>query len=201
MNRHVEVITKIPQNIFDQALEEVTKIDWNNLPIRDRRRETSDGNTGQKHVFSTSTTLHLRYHDIKPGMPLTIEAHSAIVECKDTFARLLYPKIDNLVEWICDYVKSTRLGRIMIVKLDPMGDIPLHIDPGEYFTSHYRFHVPFITNDKMMFINEDKEKIHMPLGHLCQLNNRKLHGAMNQSEFDRIHMIIDIDTKENDYAI
>lgn len=201
MNHHVEVITKIPEDLFQGALSEVLKIDWDNLPVKDKRKNTSDGQKENGHVFETSTTCHLRYHAITPGMPLTIQAHSAVVECKDTVARAMYPKVNELSEWIYNYVNGTHLGRIMLVRLSATGKIPLHIDPGEYFLKHYRFHVPLVTTDKMVFINKAHKELNMPVGYLSQLNNRAEHGAINYADTDRIHMIIDIDSENQRYGI
>lgn len=193
MVNHVKILNKIPSDIFNAAKEEVLKIDWNNLPIPDRRSEAS--------VFKTSITNHLRVHKIKKDTPHTIEALSAIVDCIDTPARMLYPSIDKLVNWIYDNVNGIKLGRIMIVKLLPNGIINAHIDPGQYFQEHYRFHVPFITDPNVLFYGEDGVPAHMPEGFLSQLANRRMHSAENQSNVDRIHLIVDIDSNNPIYNI
>lgn len=193
MVNHVKILNKIPSNIFNTAKDEVLKIDWNNLPIPDRRSEAS--------VFKTSITNHLRVHRIKKDTPHTIEALSAIVDCIDTPARMLYPSIDKLVNWIYDNVNGIKLGRIMIVKLLPNGIINAHIDPGQYFQEHYRFHVPFITDHNVLFYGEDNVSAHMPEGFLSQLANRRMHSAENKSNVDRIHLIVDIDSNNPIYDI
>ena len=194
MVNHVKILDKRPDDIFNAAYNEVLQIDWNNLLIPDRRSEAS--------VFKTSITNHLRVHKIKKDTPHTIEALSAIVECIDTPARLLYPKVDRLVDWVFNNVKGTKLGRIMLVKLLPGGAIGEHIDPGPYFQAHYRFHVPFITHADMVFLGPGKlNPTHMPAGFLSQLANRQLHSAENKSNVDRIHLIVDIDSDNPIYNI
>lgn len=193
MVNHVKILDKIPCDIFNAAQEEVLAIDWNNLLIPDRRSEAS--------VFKTSITNHLRVHKIKKDTPHTIEALSAIVDCIDTPARILYPNINKLVDWIYNTVDGTKLGRIMIVKLLPNGIINAHIDPGQYFQEHYRFHVPFITAPEVLFYGEDNVPAHMPEGFLSQLANRRMHSAENKSNVDRIHLIVDIDSKNPIYNI
>jgi hypothetical protein len=194
MVNHVKILDKIPSDIFNAAQEEVLKIDWNNLLIPDRRSESS--------VFKTSITNHLRVHKIKKDTPHTIEALSAIVECVDTPARLLYPNVDRLIDWIFNNIEGTKLGRIMVVKLLPGGVIQEHLDPGPYFQAHYRFHVPFITHADMVFYGPGKLKpIHMPEGYLSQLANRDLHSAENNSHIERIHLIVDIDSNNPIYNI
>jgi len=194
MQSHIEILDKIPDSIFIAAKSEVEKIDWNNLPIPDRRSEAA--------VFKTSITNHLRVHDAKWNTPHTIEVLSQIVECRDTKARLLYPCVNELVNWIYTNVEGTKLGRIMLVKLLPGGAIGEHIDPGPYFQAHYRFHVPFITHADMVFFGPGKlNPMHMPEGYLSQLDNRGLHSAENNSHIERIHLIVDIDSNNQKYKI
>ena len=194
MQFHVKILDKIPDSIFIAAKAEVEKIDWNNLPIPDRRSEAA--------VFKTSITNHLRVHNARWDTPHTIEVLSQIVECRDTKARALYPCVDQLVDWVYNHVEGTRLGRIMLVKLLPSGAIGEHIDPGPYFQSHYRFHVPFITHPDMVFFGPGKSNpIHMPEGYLSQLANRGPHSAENNSQVERIHLIVDIDSANQQYKI
>jgi hypothetical protein len=193
MNQVVRVLSKIPNTLFLNAKLEVSNIDWNNLPIRDQRSDTS--------VFKTSITSHLRIHKKTMNTPHTIEALSAIVDCMDTSSRRLYPEVDKLVSWIYNHVEGTKLGRIMLVKLLPSGIIGKHIDPGQYFQEHYRFHVPLITNPNVLFYGEDNIPIHMPEGFLSQLANRRWHSAENKSNVDRIHLIVDIDSNNPIYNI
>ena len=194
MQYHVKILDKIPDSIFIAAKSEVEKIDWNNLPIPDRRSESA--------VFRTSITNHLRVHDAKWNTPHTIEALSEIVDCRDTKARLLYPCVNELVNWIYNHTHGTRLGRIMLVKLLPGGVIGEHIDPGPYFQAHHRFHVPFITHTDMVFFGLGKSNpIHMPEGYLSQLANRRPHSAENNSQVERIHLIVDIDCADPQYNI
>ena len=183
----IKIISKVPDNLFIAAKNEVMEIDWSNLPIPDKRSEAS--------VFKTSITNHLRVHNVTKDTPHTIEALSAIVECRDTPARNMYPEVDNLVNWIYQSVEGTKLGRIMLVKLMPGGVIGEHIDPGAYFLNHYRFHVPFITDPDVVFYGESrKTQGHMPEQYLSQLANRRLHSAENKSNVERIHLIVDIDS-------
>lgn len=194
MNQVIRVLSKVPDELFMTVRTEVLKIDWNNLPIPDRRSESS--------VFKTSITNHLRIHKVTKDTPHTIKALSAIVDCMDTSARQLYPEVNKLIDWIYAHVDGTKLGRIMLVKLMPGGVIGEHIDPGQYFLEHHRFHVPIITDSKVVFFNLDKENpMHMPEGYLSQLANRKPHSAENRSNVERIHLIVDIDSINTTYNI
>lgn len=198
---HVELIDEAPKDLFEPALKEVQKIDyWESIP--QARNYTSDGMVGDKHVFSGCQTIHLRYHKITPGTETSIRAHSQILECEDSRARAWYPRINSLIDWVYMSVKGKRLGRIMLAKMLPQTDIPLHRDPGPYFVTYKRFHVPITTNPMVLFHckHNDKE-IHMEAGNLYQLNNLWLHAAENYSPYERIHVIVDIETEDERFAI
>lgn len=194
MKTHVQILDKVPDQIFIDAKEEVLKINWDQLPIPDRR--------GEAEVFRTSITNHLRVHAAPPGTPHTVEALSAYVNCVDTRARWLYPKMNKLINWIHTHVEGKRMGRIMLVRFTSGGKIGEHVDPGPYFDSHYRFHVPFVTHPAVEFFGPGRSNpTHMPEGYLSQLANRDFHSAENNSPIDRIHLIIDIDSKNPRFVI
>ena len=179
----IKVITKVPEELFNSCRKEINGIDWQS--IEDMRNSNK--------VFSTSTAIHLRVHDAPDGTPYTIEDLSRYVKCKDTRIREKFESTNELIDWVYSYVRGTRLGRIMIVKLSPGGEIGEHVDPGKYFEEHYRFHVPIITNEEVLFYSENKKSAsHMKEGFLCQLYNLEKHSATNHSKLDRIHVIVDI---------
>lgn len=187
---HVRIVNKIPEEIFDSALDEVMLIDWNNLPkapAPDIRKTIP--------VFSTSTALHLRVHEQDPyGPPMSREELSEVINCVDLRYRSNYPNINKLVSWIEKEVQFTRLGRIMLVRLSPGGSVPTHIDTGSYFGAYYRLHVPFVTNSDVLFYGDTgSDGIHMQSGYLSQLDNRRNHSVVNgSSDHARIHLIVDI---------
>ncbi len=185
MAPHVRVIAKLPDDLFESLQAEVTSIDWNNLPVPDRRKANP--------VFSSCDTLHLRVHNIPLGTPQTVAAHSEILDCIDTRARPLFPVLNKVVDWTLKQIEGTQTGRIMLVRMSPGGHVPSHVDPGTYFRSYYRFHVPVITNPGVVFSGpEGTVPMHMPQGYLCQLLNCNLHGVENSSDQPRIHLIADL---------
>jgi hypothetical protein len=48
-----------------------------------------------------------------------------------------------------------------------------------------------------VFFEELGSEARMPGGILCRLNNRDLHGVRNESSNYRVHLIVDIQTKEH----
>lgn len=195
---HVRLINKVPDHIFASALSEVVAIDWDNLPPlpgSDIRRN--------ERVFSTSTANHLRVHKQDPKSPRTRAQLSEVIECVDIPPRKLYPMVNEMVSWIQEEIEFTNLGRIMIVKLDPGGSVPPHIDTGSYFQSYYRLHVPFVTNPEVVFYGEEGSlPAHMAAGYLFQLDNRRTHSVVNNSKsLHRIHLIIDIASNQKRFNL
>lgn len=182
----IKIIQEVPDDIFFPALQEICDIDW----------ESFQDNIRAKYgIFSSSRTIILRKHKLgdKPT-PQTIEDWCMIIECEDNPAYIgKYPNIQHLANWVFNKVNGISFGKIMIVNLLQSGKVDLHIDPNNYFEYYSRFHVPFKTNQQVFFHGVDRSIMeHMPYKNLCQLNNRKIHGLTNNSNENRIHLILDI---------
>jgi hypothetical protein len=82
-------------------------------------------------------------------------------------------------------------ARILLIKLDANSEVFTHKDGGDYLSNVRRFHIPIITNEKVYY-TVGGEKIHMQQGKCYEINNLKLHSVNNDSEYDRVHLLIDI---------
>lgn len=82
-----------------------------------------------------------------------------------------------------------RFPRVMFARLPAGGEITGHSD-GE--ASHYihKIHVPLITNDKARF-RVGRQEMHMPVGEMFEVNNKRIHAASNDGTTDRIHLIFE----------
>jgi hypothetical protein len=181
----VQVLKEVPDNIFNNCLNELTKVRWEF--VVDGRK------TG---VFKTSTSIHLRSHDTTAckERPNSIASFSSIVNCIDNLTAISkFPEHYNAALWIKEQVKGKELGRVMIVHLEPNGTIGIHADPGEYFERYSRYHIPLKTNLGVQFIDNNNIKEHMPYKTLCRLNNLSPHGLINDSNEERIHLIADVE--------
>lgn len=184
----IKLIKEVPDEIFNGCLSELDKVSWHN--IFDNRK---------RGVFKTSTSIHLRSHDTSDytQKPSTVEEFSAIVACSDNSnAVSKFPKHYEAALWIKEQVGGLDLGRIMIVHLEPKGEIGIHIDPGAYFKKHARYHIPLITNPDVQFFDHEGNRAHMPIKTLCRLNNLSNHGLINDSDKERIHLIVDVSLAE-----
>lgn len=102
------------------------------------------------------------------------------------------PSAHPLVMWLMAKVNGERLGRVMIVKLAAGGSIEPHIDEGEYPKYYDRFHVVLDSSDRGCIFQVDDETARMRKGEVYWFQNLLPHEAFNDSNVDRIHMIIDI---------
>jgi hypothetical protein len=184
----IKFIDQIPEHLFNDALSEVPNMDWDSA--RDGRRKLE--------LFKTSQAIHLRIDETTPVDPKTGIPIFSTVKCVDAMNRPNFPKVDNLISWIYERVSGKTLGRIFLVNLLPGGTVGNHKDIGQYFQSYQRFHVPLVTNTNVVFTGDGTES-HMEAGKLWQLNNRNVHGVLNRSELPRIHIIVDIETDDNEF--
>ena len=184
----IKYIDQIPENLFNDALTEVPKMDWESA--RDGRRKLE--------LFKTSRAIHLRIDETTPIDPKTGLPVFSTVNCIDATNRPNFPKVDKLVSWVYERVSGKTLGRIFLVNLLPGGIVGNHKDLGQYFQSYQRFHVPLITNENVVFTGDGTES-HMSAGKLWQLNNRDFHGVINSSDTERIHIIVDIHTDDDEF--
>lgn len=74
--------------------------------------------------------------------------------------------------------------------LNPKSEIKKHVDNGELFETSHRIHIPLITNEFVDFYIDNK-KYNFSEGEVVEINNSKCHYVKNNSNCDRIHLIID----------
>ena len=91
------------------------------------------------------------------------------------------------LELMCEGVS----GRILLIKLSANKDVSEHTDKGDYLSTVRRFHIPIITND-LVYYTVNGEKINMKQGECWEINNLKSHSVLNNSNIDRVHLLVDI---------
>ena len=84
-----------------------------------------------------------------------------------------------------------KIGMCIFIKLPPNQEVDAHYDIGNYLGCVRRHHIALVTNEKTTF-TVDKNTIKMEPGDLWEINNNKLHYAINNGETDRIHLLIDV---------
>lgn len=87
-------------------------------------------------------------------------------------------------------LQIAELGRVMIVALKPGGAIQQHRDEGSYADHYSRFHLVVSSSDGNTFTCAD-ESVHMKTGELWWFDHQDEHHVRNDSNEERIHIIID----------
>jgi len=106
------------------------------------------------------------------------------------------------IKIICDIISKTYTNgepkRIILNNLPSRKVIAEHPDRNYHLETCRRIHLPIITNEKVDF-NVNREKIPMNVGVITEINNNILHSVQNNSDKDRIHLLIDWGIKNDPY--
>ena len=110
---------------------------------------------------------------------------------KSKYYNLFQSDVEELNRVYTDVLGKGEILRIEIVKMPPHSKVPLHIDYGTSLEMHSRTHIPLQTTEGCLFtVGEDSK--HLRVGEIWEINNgSKEHGVINNSDIDRIHMIVD----------
>lgn len=126
---------------------------------------------------------------------LTVEAVFNDLEAVD---REEFSEISEAREIVAEVVKTvgaTKLGRVLITTLKPNGSILPHADEGAVADHYERFHVVLKSEPGNFFYSQisksSGEYLHMKAGEVWWFNHKRPHWLENNSEQDRIHLIID----------
>jgi hypothetical protein len=128
-----------------------------------------------------------------------IQDHSLAWQNGETFSPVMKDKgLYKIVSPIINELESRMCGksaRVLLIKLGANKDVTGHVDSGDYLNTVRRFHIPIITNQDV-FYTVNNEKINMQEGDCWEINNRKIHSVSNDSNEDRVHLLIDIMPEE-----
>lgn len=120
-------------------------------------------------------------------------------ECVDQPIYAMLPEARQLVMNLFSYVGGTRLGRVMINRIQPGGRVYKHADTLGHANYWHRHHICLQSAPGVVFSAGD-EQVYMAPGEAWWFNNgkgdpeddRPQHEVINNSSVERIHMIIDI---------
>lgn len=127
-------------------------------------------------------TIALFKDNMLPGW----DQHESI----DYPAYAVLPEARALVMSVFSAVGGTRLGRVMINRVKPGGRIFPHPDTPEHCAYYSRFHVVLASEPGVMF-RCGEERTYWETGAVFWFNNALEHEVINDSQSDRIHLIID----------
>ena len=115
----------------------------------------------------------------------------------------LLTKLDPYLGKIISQVKNSygyenlKLTAVLFTELKKGGIIPEHTDSGPMLTTNHRIHVPIFSDPAVKFTLDHKDYYLEP-GYGYEINNQLPHDVRNESNIDRIHMIIDLKEWKDD---
>ena len=118
------------------------------------------------------------------------KSEKVIDDCEaiDYPAYAAMPAFRKTVMAVFAYVGGERLGRVMITRLPPGGRITPHADQGAPAIYYQRFHLALQGAGTFRCLDET---VRMESGELWWVDNSVEHEVINDSEVDRLHLIID----------
>jgi hypothetical protein len=101
-------------------------------------------------------------------------------------------------EWLdaCPYVREIMAeiggvwGRSRFMGLGAGGEVPQHVDSHYYWRTHWRIHIPVITNPAVTF-SCGPETVHMAPGECWTFDSFRWHRVHNGGSEQRIHLVLD----------
>lgn len=109
-----------------------------------------------------------------------------------------------LIKYIFGSFKLKHIGRLQFSLLRSKENINMHTDKNEWARNYKRIHIAINTNNNVNFNFKVGNKLisnKIKEGEIIEFNNLIPHGVINDSDFDRIHIIIDysIDKIDEEY--
>jgi hypothetical protein len=152
-------------------------------------------------VHKIADDILLRYNKYEAGEDLA-EKSCTELEAVDYPAFSCLPEARSLIFALMARVQGERLGRCLIASLPPGVGIGPHTDiippcseaarlaipPAVYYE---RYHIVLQSNPGAIF-RCGSEQVHMATGEVWWFNNTIEHEVINNSNDDRIHLIVDI---------
>jgi aspartyl/asparaginyl beta-hydroxylase (cupin superfamily) len=121
----------------------------------------------------------------------TIEQVFEDLECYNTSILVNNIEIQDVILDCMYLVGASKLARTMVIKLNPNGVITEHLDEGDYCAKHRRYHLPLLTNDQVTFTSKEESYV-LKEGVLYELENKEVHGVINNSDKPRVHLVMDM---------
>ena len=87
------------------------------------------------------------------------------------------------------------LLRLLLTRLPAGCSISEHVDKGLSLRLVHRLHIPLQSKGNVMFTVGEQTRS-LPVGEIWEINNCRAHSVVNESDVDRIHLIMDWVTPE-----
>jgi aspartyl/asparaginyl beta-hydroxylase (cupin superfamily) len=104
------------------------------------------------------------------------------------------PSVKAAALRLCDHVGGMRLGGVLITRIPPGGEVKPHIDSGWHAEYYEKYAIQLKGNKDQGFYFEDAE-LHPETGDVYTFDNSKLHWVRNDSNEERMTLIVCIRRK------
>lgn len=178
LNVPYKKVFNVNVNEIKSLINKVSDEEWNRWDIRQKRFE----------VHSKTKTYPLMFWS-------NLETFQ--VGTNDTCNVLLMNELSPLWKPIKNIIRilekkyNGKCINTILTKLPPKSCIPTHTDGGYLLSISHRFHIPIKTNKDIFFFIKN-ENYNFQEGTVYEISNLDLHGVENNSDEDRIHLIIDL---------
>jgi hypothetical protein len=139
------------------------------------------------------TDIWVRYNDINhldTADPAGFHAEHESVWYPEYYA---LPQLRPIIFDLMSFVEGERLGGVLVTKLPAGGRIERHVDGGWHASYYDKFYVA-VQNEKGATFNFEGACIDPNPGDVYWFDNSKPHWVINDSEQDRIALIVCIKT-------
>lgn len=134
--------------------------------------------------------IWVRYNDIEPYLERgNLDGFADEHDSVWYPAAYAIPQVRKVVFDLMRIVEGERLGGILITKLPPGGKIEKHVDGGWHASYYDKYFVPILNEEGATFSFEDGV-IHPKVGEAYWFNNAVPHWVDNNTDSDRIAMIV-----------
>ena len=116
------------------------------------------------------------------------QTESSWTEYIETFKDLYTVRVAaKLLEEIADKYNG-KVGRLRYMVMEPKTCLTYHIDPDDVM----RLHIPIITSEGAMFINDRVVDVMDQVGSVYRFNSTVKHTAINASRQRRVHLVASV---------
>ena len=178
-----EVIKTCDYKGILEILKTVPEEEWNkDTVVRNSKEKVDNTNLDTR-------ALMLKYKSTAATGPGFVDYEKNDVETLNK----LKPFLDEIISDAKNFYgyENLKLTNIVFTELRRGGIIPEHSDTGKMLTTHHRIHIPLVSDPAVKFTLDHKDYYLEP-GHGYEINNQLTHEVRNESNIDRIHMIIDL---------
>lgn len=173
INQDVKIIGKVDPVLIQNIQELINTVNWFDSKF-DRYEESL--------IEGRLCTL---------PYPIRNEEQQTYSADQEKLINAVFPIINQVSNYFPELVKV----RGEIVNLFPGKKLGLHKDTYWFHKHSHRIHIPLCTNANCYQIFEDRES-HLEVGTVYEINNRIIHSAYNYGNTNRIHIILDLMSKE-----